>query len=498
MARSTQKEWKQAGFYGGFSDDKFMGIPYSFQYAKGIEIRKNPGSIKLANAMTKISSTEIDAKCRAMVTIKSTGDVIMFLSNGKILRRTAGSGTIALAYTDSSGRDILNGFEYNGYLYWFTAEYVHRIAVANIDATWSTDVAENYKTFTVKNTNAHPAIELFNKLYIGDGYLLAELDNFGTFTANKLTIFNDEEIRAITFGGTMMRLFSRKTNLSNYGAKYYWNGSDEDYTERVELPGQILHTAISHGGDDYVLAGKRPYLYLSSGYDYQPIKRLYGVNPGQSAIIAPNAINYYDNLLCIGMCESGSNSCGRGVWTFGQEDTKYPAVLNFEYPTSNDNLTDNVYCIHNSNDVLYVSWMKTAAGPVYTYGIDIIDVSKYRATGELISRAMYGDKAAQLKTLMKMEASFAQLAAGERIDISLIKNITGVTESTPELTIAYTDEDDRSVNDKSVDDALDGGDFNFLQTKILLTAGTSQATTPELVEVILTYDEVEVGDNTEE
>ena len=94
----------------------------------------------------------------AMVTIQSTGDIIAFLANGKILRRAAGAGSWTLVYTDSSARNIMNAIEYNGYLYWFTSQYIHRIAIANIDAAWATDVTENYKEFTNKKHNRSPSL----------------------------------------------------------------------------------------------------------------------------------------------------------------------------------------------------------------------------------------------------------------------------------------------------------------------------------------------------
>ena len=48
MAQDGILSWAQDQFFGGFSDDRFLGAPNSFQYAKGIEIRKNPKSLKLA------------------------------------------------------------------------------------------------------------------------------------------------------------------------------------------------------------------------------------------------------------------------------------------------------------------------------------------------------------------------------------------------------------------------------------------------------------------
>lgn len=483
-------KWKQKHFYGGFSDDRFIGIKNSYRYAKGVEVRKNPNSLMLAYA-NEAETIALTAKVNAMVTIKSTGDIIAFCNDGKIFRKIAGAGAWALVYTDTGAGALMNAFEYNDYLYWFTAGNVHRIAISSIDAAWAGTVTEDYKAFANANANAHPVIELNNNMYIGDGYYLAELDSLGTWTNNKLSIFHDEEIRAITFGGTTMRLFSRRSNKIDGGRKYYWNGTDASYGEKVWFR-QIIHTAINDGGNDYVIAGLRPFLYLSSGYDFIPKKRLPLVADTQELFIAPNAIDFYDNLLVFGAGESGDGEIGRGVWTWGKETNNYVDILNFEYPTSNDNSTDKIFCVHQSGGVLYSCWTNSAGT---TFGIDKVNTSKYRATGQLSSLVHYGFDADNEKTAVLIKDAFDTLAAGEKVEVYLRKNLASAWEDTAELTASYADEDDRSINFKEKDEALEIGDYIFLETKILLTAGTDQLTTPELMALTIEFDpNTEKGD----
>lgn len=491
-------EWTQDQFYGGFSDDRFLGIPQSFRYAKGVEIRKNPKSLKLAYAVEKSTSTECDALVNAMVTIQSTGDIIAFLNNGKILRRAAGAGSWVLVYTDSSARNIMNAIEYNDYLYWFTSQYIHRIAISDIDASWSGTVTENYKEFTNANTIAHPALENNNKLYIGDGSLLAELDSLMAWTPNKLPIFGDEYIRCITFGGSMMRLFANKTNNIDAGHKYYWNGTSEAYNEKVYLR-QVVQCAINDGGEDYVIAGIRPFLYLSSGYQFVDLKRIPLVSDNKKCFFSPNSMCFYDGLLIIAPAEANSDaSIGRGAWTYGRENKNYPNSLNFDYPTSNDNTTDVIGCVHNSAGVLYISWKKTTTvGEVttYSYGIDFVNTAKYRTTGEIHSRVLYGSRATSDKAALSVSLAFDKVLAGQKIDFYMRKNLATSWEEDPEISVDYSEEADREVFSKEKDIALDIGDFNFLETKIVLTAGTSQLTTPEVMEIKVGFDEgIELGD----
>lgn len=501
MAKDNTKYWVQNKFNGGFSDDKFIGIPDSFQFAKGIEIRKNAKSIKLANGLTKISGTECNHSVEKMITIKSSGDVLFFLANGRVLRRTNGAGSLSLVYTmvDNDSK-IIDAIEYNSYVYWFTSKYVHRIAVSHIGDSWSSYVSEKYQTFTNQNTNAHPAIELNNNLYIGDGNYLSELSSAGVFTADKLKIFSDEYIRSITFGGTMMRIFSVKNNNIDSGHKYFWNGATAAYSERIFIK-QFVHCAINDGGDDLVLAGSNPYIYLSSGYDLFPLKRFPMTDYTGKAYFSPNSLCFHKGILHIGAASFGISNVDQsqifssvdfGVWTYGQENKNYPMSLNLDYPIIDDSGVNTIENIHSSNGILYISYAIYSS--TNQYGVYIVDTTKYRTSGYLISRIMPGSRACLDKELSSIKMVYKQLAAGEKIEVFLNKDFSDSYTSEIKADYAYTPDGgvtypDRSTIKKEVDVALNSGDFNTIESKIVLTAGTSQLTTPELFELEIGFNE---------
>jgi len=75
------------------------------------------------------------------------------------------------------------------------------------------------------------------------------------------------------------------------------------------------------------------------------------------------------------------------------------------------------------------------------------------------------------------------------------KNLATSWETTPEISVDYSVESDREVFSKEKDIALNIGDFSFLETKVVLTAGASQTTTPEIMEISVGFDEsIELGD----
>lgn len=96
---------------------------------------------------------------------------------------------------------------------------------------------------------------------------------------------------------------------------------------------------------------------------------------------------------------------------------------------------------------------------------------------------------------MGIKAAYDILKAGEKIEIFAKKDLTPDFPVTPEITIAYSDEADRIAVEKRADTPMIAGDYNFLETKVILTSGTSGATTPELIELSILFDpDVETGD----
>jgi len=486
---ASKQAWLENNFRGGYADDKFVGTEGSFQSSKGLEIRKAPANISVAYLSEKKSASVVTDLVRCFVTIESTGDVIAFGDAGKIYRKATGQDDWVNCYTDTGAAAIIGAYEYNGNLVWATSTTLHKIAVANIDASWSGDVTEDWKTFTNGNTNQHPMIEINNNLYIGDGSSLAELDSSGTFTGAKISLFGDDEIRALTFASAFLRIFARKSTKVDYGRVYYWNMITDSYSEAVPWPGLPIHAAINRLGIDYVLAGRRPRLYASSGQFRQVLKVLPDVTEAQQCFISNEAMATYNDLIVFGPADANATgTIGRGIWTWGALSKDYPEVLNFDFPTSNDTLTETIGAIHSDDGDLYQSWKNGAS-----YGIDKINTAKYKATGEVITRVFRGDPVMNMKRVIAAFVSFSEMAAGEKIELYLRKDL-GSSWGNPVITVDYDNDTlDRSVSRKilhAVDDAdlLAIGDFNFLEAKIVLTTGSTQTTSPKVMELGVVFD----------
>lgn len=478
--------WPLKMWHGGIAGDRFLGIANSVQSAKNVDLRKNGRQIVLAKKMVRNASGVIADLPMAKVTIQSTGDVIAFGDTGKIYRQAAGTGDFALVYTDTSNRKITDAYEFNSYLYWATSSNLHRIAIANIDASWSGDVTENYKTFTAGNATHHPMIEVYNNLFIGDGKYVAKLDSFGVFTGNRLSIFADEIVVGLTFNGANLRITSRRTTSVPYGRVYLWDCISDDYNQFFTIKGLAPHAVIEKSNLDYIIAGNKPVLLASAGLDYQVIQELPGFDNNDSATFNHNTMTASESLIYFGACESGTNTINRGVWSYGAKNKNFTQCLGNEFTTSNSSSTDVVGSVHYSGGKIYTGWKNGS-----TYGIDVVDNTLYAATGEVVTRVWDAGMGEQKKELIKAKLSFATLADGEQIDLYLRRNLS-TSWGTAVINVSYATLADRNINYKELPTNLLGDPFNFLEAKLVLTAGTNYGTTPAVCDLIIDAEPIEI------
>ena len=102
---------------------------------------------------------------------------------------------------------ILNAVEMDGYIYWATADKLHRTLLATI-TTVLVPTALNRQTFTAANSVAHPMLAANKYLYIGDGKYVAVYDSV-TRDPIKLTLPSEEIVYQITLNGSIIRLYTR-------------------------------------------------------------------------------------------------------------------------------------------------------------------------------------------------------------------------------------------------------------------------------------------------
>lgn len=138
---------------GGIADSMYQGGANSQYKLVGLDIHNDGGIIRSNYALKKGSPDEGGGVVSELVTVIITatnGNTYHFSGeSGKIWQESAGSWSLIDTSTARSGEvKCLGAIEYEGYLYWATQNYLHRIAIKDV-GSWSTNVQRNWKALHI-------------------------------------------------------------------------------------------------------------------------------------------------------------------------------------------------------------------------------------------------------------------------------------------------------------------------------------------------------------
>lgn len=459
------------------SDSKFSGVANSVYKMIGFDPHSTPGLLKVEQKLTKNSAATVTELCKHALAL-TTGDTLWFSSTtGKIWCRIA-AGTWTLCHTTvptAGGAACLGAFEYQGYVYWATESYLHRIAVASADADWTGITTQNWAKFLITDAAYHPMVEQNNVLYIGDGRYLTSVDT-GVFSGLALDIKTPRRISALGKIGTDVLIGT-------------YNGADIVKTEVVRWNTVSVNFAVSDPVDEeginafmpgdsivFVQAGLRGNIYTYNGQALELFKKIPGdftaakygqVNPGSVANIGGN--------ILFGFSNGSGDPADEGIYRLGRAGRSYPYILDFPYPTSQRNagafiLTGTtIGAVLVDGHDLYVAWKEDT-----NYGVDKIDASNKLSGAYLETRVMSATRE-PFSTFSKFLVAYEAIPASCLIEILYDKNYTGSYTATTEV-------DD---TDRKLVYAEEGVEANSLQIKLLITANSNDAPTIERGAVFL-------------
>lgn len=351
---------------GGIADSKYSGIPNSLASLVGCNLHGEPGVLKVNQALVKESGSTIDDAISRIVACSDGKSYFFGRITGKIWSRTSG-GVYTLETTNTNGA-TLNALEFDGYIYYASFTKLGRVAVG---AAWSTR-NDNFATFTNGNALYHPMFVKNQVLYIGDGYLVAQVD-VGVFTANALDIEKRYIIKSLGEYEADLLIGTFVSTNVNEARIFRWNTVSVSFTNDDGAPEQGVNCFIPC--DNFILAqvGQKGNLYTYNGADIEQFKRMQGdwSNTNQ-AFVNSDAVCNFNGLPLFGLSNYSGNPALQGVYSFGAYSSNYPKILNLEYVLSTAHLSniEITAMAYVGNDVL-VAWKDTNSGT--TYGVDKID-----------------------------------------------------------------------------------------------------------------------------
>lgn len=363
---------------GGLADSKYLGIKDSMYRMVGFSLHDEPGILKVAQKLTKISSTTITGLCKRKV-VCSNGETYFFDADSGKIWRVKTDMSVALAYTTvaAAGESkCLGAAEYNGYIYWATQSRLHRILLANaLVATWAT-LDLNWATFTRTDLSYHDMCVQNDILYIADGYALAQVDNT-TFSATALDLPYPTQHRISALNkyltGILSGTFVASTVVEAIVA--LWNTWSVSFTFQDELPEIGVNSFLKT--DNYVVAqiGKKGNFYIFNGQQMEQYKRIPGDWGGpfstNAAIVHPDANANVNGMPLFGLSNVSGDPTLEGVYSFGSYSREYPKVIDLTYTIS----TGAVAGVEIGSIALVGTDMLVAWKDGSTYGIDKLDTA---------------------------------------------------------------------------------------------------------------------------
>jgi len=416
---------------GGVADSIFSGVPNSLARLIGWDLHSVAGLLQVAQKMTKISGSTITEFCKVRVNCSNGNKYWMSSSSGKIWKQDSNdSFTLLTTIAPTSGSAaILEAYEYGGYIYVATVNYLHRIAVSNEAVTANWQELVNHGAF-------HPMREVNLVLYIGDGNDVHQINSAHTYTAEALDLPTGYIITSLGRASTYLLIGAYLGAGISRSTIFRWNTWSVSYTNSDDVPEEGIWTFLEI--DNYVLvyAGYAGNIYYYNMEGLEHYKRIAGTySPTKKAIIHPHATGVLNGSIPLfGVSNVTGNPCDQGVWALGRHSRNYPAVLDLPFPISEVdgdgyNRVSGVEIggIIVSGTNVYISWAYNS-----TYGVDKLDYSNKIAKPILETRIMLPDNAG-LTTFSKVFVGYKEIPASTSIVVKTKGNYATDWSNTTEV-----------------------------------------------------------------
>jgi hypothetical protein len=309
------------------------------------------------------------------------------------------------------------------YIYWSTPEYLHRIAVSNI-ADWA-DKVETVGKFKNGHTQHHPMAMQNLSLFIGDGNVLAEVDDVGTFVQEtELNLPDIDVIQALYPFDTDLLIGSKAIKM---GHVRRWDTVSESWSAQDEIYDAEGVTAFL-GDDNYVYPITGPFgrVYFYDGEKMVPYVQIPGEwGPSKKAVVHANSVGFWMNMPVFGLSNSTGNPQLQGIYGLGSAGRGFDKTLSLDFPISAgtfDNITIGAILVRGAD--LMIAW-KTASAA----GVDKLDWSAKYASAYFETRILTDIMTARgvanarhiRKTLKEVAVPYAELPADTGITMAYKK-----------------------------------------------------------------------------
>lgn len=377
---------------GGIADSDYMGTANSMAELWGFDIHSEVGVAKVNQALTLESATTVNDFVKASVPCSDGNTYLFGSTTGKIWKRTSGGiyTLVATVVPSAGGAGILDAKEHEGYIYYATEK---RLGRWQIGSDWSTRT-DNWQTFTNGNANWHPMLVLNLVLYIGDGNLVAQVDqNVWSADALDLPFPKEVQIKCLGQMGTDILMGTYVSSNLTQTQVYRWNTWSVSFTSSDPIPEVGINSFLPIDNAVIVNAGTKGNTYIYDGSTLELYKQIKGNwDNTNKAVVNPNAGLNFNGLPLFGLSFVSGSPTYLGIYSLGRANRNYPVVLNGENGISTGNLSNvEIGCIVGVGDTYLVTWKDTNNGTT-TYGVDKYDFTKKYTGAFMTTRVIMVDR----------------------------------------------------------------------------------------------------------
>lgn len=307
---------------------------------------------------------------------------------------------------------VLGAEEHDNNLVFATKNKLLSIPVSNVAnlATARTVIGN----FTVGDATYHPMKRLNGILYIGDGNLVAQLED-GVFTPDALDIVDPLRISALgsydveLLIGTIISANVMKCEMIR------WNTWSDSWQYADPIPENGVNAFLDTDNEVVVSAGSRGHIYTYNGLQLVSKKRL----PSQFTRGTTNQCrvnNYsvlnYEGIALFGVSQVSGNDIKYAIYSYARRSAGYPFIFAIEYVISQNTMQNvEIGAIVSVENGFLVAWKNGS-----NFGVDRLDNTAKYSDAYMRTRLIIADRREEMQ-LGQCDVSFDSLPANTDIVI---------------------------------------------------------------------------------
>ena len=314
------------------------------------------------------------------------------------------------------------------YIYFTIENRLLRIAVADIATAWDADDIDIITAFKYGDDTYHPMKKQNNRLFIGDKYCLAEVNEAGVVTLE--TDFNVLAPERITTLGTIDTdlLVGSKEPRRSWVKR--WDTEALSWFAQDWIEESEVYAFLTDDNFVYVIAGDFGRIYFYDGEKLQKETRVPGqYSKSARAKVNQNAVASFFGVPLFGVSNLENNPSWQGLYSYGRFSKDYNVTMDLSYPLSCDvfdNLEIGAITIQGY-DVL-VSWKTNT-----DVGIDRIDWTEKYESAFIESMILFSARDRSFfKSLDFIAADYYELPENTGIEFSIENNYHGFRDLEPQ------------------------------------------------------------------